>query len=167
MRAHLVLFEPETGLLRLRHAYSSQEVNEVTYSPGVGVTGQVFATGKSIIVEKLKDDKHFLSLLFNRTDEEMEKLAFISVPVLSPVEANPMTARDILGTLNVDTMGGDRDDLEWRCLFLEVVASLIANGSAYLQEEISRLWRVDSAVTLMQEDTGNYFFIFKSHAAFG
>ena len=161
MRAHLVLFEPETGLLRLRHAYSSQEVNEVTYSPGVGVTGQVFATGKSIIVEKLKDDKHFLSLLFNRTDEEMEKLAFISVPVLSPVEANPMTARDILGTLNVDTMGGDRDDLEWRCLFLEVVASLIANGSAYLQEEISRLWRVDSAVTLMQEDTGNYFLFSK------
>ncbi|MDE5682044.1 MAG: GAF domain-containing protein, partial [Mailhella sp.] len=161
MRAHLVLFEPETGLLRLRHAYSSQEVNEVTYSPGVGVTGQVFATGKSIIVEKLKDDKHFLSLLFNRTEEEMEKLAFISVPVLSPVEANPMTARDILGTLNVDTMGGDRDDLEWRCLFLEVVASLIANGSAYLQEEISRLWRVDSAVTLMQEDTGNYFLFSK------
>ncbi len=161
MRAHLVLFEPETGLLRLRHAYSSQEVNEVTYSPGVGVTGQVFATGKPIIVDKLKDDKHFLSLLFNRTDEEMEKLAFISVPVLSPVEANPMTARDILGTLNVDTMGGDRDDLEWRCLFLEVVASLIGNGSAYLQEELSRLWRLDSASTLMQEDEGDYFLFSK------
>lgn len=161
LRAHLVLFEPETGLLRLRHAYSAQEVNEATYSPGVGVTGQVFATGKSIIVEKLKGDEHFLSLLFNRTDEEMEKLAFISVPVLSPVEANPMTARDILGTLNVDTMGGDREDLEWRRLFLEVVASLIANGAAYLQEEISRLWRVDSATALTQEDDGNYFLFSK------
>lgn len=161
MRAHLVLFEPETGLLRLRHAYSAQEVNEATYSPGVGVTGQVFATGKSIIVEKMKGDEHFLSLLFNRTDEEMEKLAFISVPVLSPVEANPMTARDILGTLNVDTMGGDREDLEWRRLFLEVVASLIANGAAYLQEELSRLWRVDTATTLTQEDDGSYFLFSK------
>jgi len=160
LRAHLILFEPETGLLRLRFADSSQKVNEATYSPGVGVTGQVFTTGKSVIVEKMQNDPHFMSLLFSRTSEEMENLAFISVPVLAPIGSNPMNARNVIGTLNVDTRAKDKDILMLQCLFLEIVASFIANGVAYVQDEMSRLWRFDAAANSINNDVDDFFFSF-------
>lgn len=157
LRAHLVLYEPETGLLRLRFANASQEINEATYSPGVGVTGQVFTTGKPVIVEKMKDDSQFMSLLFTRTQEEMENLAFISVPVLAPLGSNPLNSRDVLGILNVDTPTQDPNLLKEQCLFLEIVASLIASGVAYLQDELSRLWRFDAASTFSDQDDDLFF----------
>ncbi|MBQ5728353.1 MAG: hypothetical protein IIV56_05470, partial [Mailhella sp.] len=64
LRPHLVLFDPETGMLRLSLADAQPREKHGGYAPGVGVTGQVFATGRSVIVEKLKGDKLFLSLLF-------------------------------------------------------------------------------------------------------
>ncbi len=160
LRAHLVLFEPETGLLRLRFADATQAVNEATYSPGVGVTGQVFAKGKPVIVEKMNDDPHFMSLLFSRTDEEMENLAFISVPVLAPIGSNPMHARDVIGTLNVDSASKDEDDLQRQCLFLETLAAFIANGVAHVQDEMSRLWRFDAASNGLDNEVHDFFFSF-------
>ena len=160
LRAHLVLFEPETGLLRLRFADSSQKVNEATYSPGVGVTGQVFATGKSVIIEKMQDNSLFMNLLFSRTDEEMENLAFISVPILAPIGSNSMNARDVIGTLNVDSTAQDKETLTQQCLFLEVVASYIANGVAHVQDEMSRLWRFDAASNVITNEADALFFSF-------
>lgn len=157
LRAHLVLFEPETGLLRLRLANTPQETNEATYSPGVGVTGQVFTTGKSVIVEKMKDDSQFMSLLFTRTQEEMENLAFISVPVLAPLGSNPMNSQDVLGVLNVDSPSQDPKILKEQCLFLELVASLIASGVAYLQDELSRLCRFDVATSRSEKESDLFF----------
>ncbi len=152
LRVHLVLFEPETGLLRLRSADRIQEANEATYSPGVGVTGQVFATGQAVIIEKISDDPHFLSLLFSRTTLEMEELAFISVPVLAPIGTNPMDGREVLGTLNVDSPVQDKNALEQQCLFLEVVASYIASLVAQVQDEISRIKRYEVASKVMSSD---------------
>ena len=160
LRAHLILFEPETGLLRLRFANSSQEVNEATYSPGVGVTGQVFATGKPVVVEKMQGDPHFMSRLFSRTNEEMENLAFISVPVLAPIGSNSMTARSVIGTLNVDTSIKDKEMLMHQSLFLGIVASYIANGVAYVQDEMSRLWRFDAASNFIDNEADDLFFSF-------
>lgn len=54
LRAHLVLFEPETGLLRLCLADAPPRASHGEYTPGVGVTGQVFATGKPVIVERMQ-----------------------------------------------------------------------------------------------------------------
>ena len=142
LRPHLVLFDPETGMLRLSLADTQPRANHANYAPGVGVTGQVFATGRSVIVEKLKGDSLFLSLLFERTDEEMERLSFISVPILAPAGDGPLSAREVIGTLNADTEFISREDLEKRRVFMEVVAALIANEAAYLQEELSRQRRL-------------------------
>ena len=90
-------------MLRLSLADTQPRANHANYAPGVGVTGQVFATGRSVIVEKLKGDSLFLSLLFERTDEEMERLSFISVPILAPAGDGPLSAREVIGTLNADT----------------------------------------------------------------
>ena len=138
LRPHLVLFDPETGMLRLSLADAQPREGHGGYAPGVGVTGQVFATGRPVIVEKLKGDKLFLSLLFERTDEEMERLSFISVPILAPSGEGPLSAREVIGTLNADTEFVSREDLETRRLFMEVAAAMIANEAAYMQEELSR-----------------------------
>ena len=145
LRPHLVLFDPETGMLRLSLAGTQPRANHASYAPGVGVTGKVFATGRSVIVEKLKGDSLFLSLLFERSDEEMERLSFISVPILAPAGDGPLSAREVIGTLNADTEFGSREDLELRRLFLEVAAALIANEAAYLQEELSHQRRLPSS----------------------
>lgn len=137
IRPHLVLFEPETGLLKLSLADPAHVAHDASYKPGVGVTGRVFATGQPVIVEKMKGHPLFSSLLFDRSDEELERLAFISVPILSSLSANPYDSRDVIGTLNADTPGGDRKELDWRKSFLEVVASMIAGEAAHLQDELS------------------------------
>ena len=154
LRPHLVLFDPGAGMLRLSLADTQPRANHANYAPGVGVTGQVFATGRSVIVEKLKGDSLFLSLLFERTDEEMERLSFISVPILAPAGDGPLSAREVIGTLNADTEFVSREDLEKRRVFMEVVAALIANEAAYLQEELSRQRRLPgrTATDLANED---------------
>lgn len=147
LRPHLVLFDPETGMLRLSLADAQPRKNHASYAPGVGVTGQVFATGRSVIVEKMKGDSLFLSLLFERSDEELERLSFISVPILAPTGEGTLSAREVIGTLNADTPFVSREDLELRRLFLEVAASLVANEAAYLQEDLSRQRRLPAQVS--------------------
>ncbi len=153
LRAHLILFEPETGLLCLRSADSFQDANKATYSPGVGVTGQVFTTGKPFIIPKISEDLHFKNLLFSRTKEEMENLAFISVPVLAPIGYNTMNARDVIGTLNVDSTAKNMQELEEQCLLLEIISSFIASSVAQVQDEISRIKRYEIASDVINLDT--------------
>ncbi len=135
LRPHLVLFDPETGQLRLSVADAQPRENHANYTPGVGVTGHVFATGHPVIVEKLKGDPLFLSLLFERTDQELEELSFISVPVLAPAGDGSMSMSEVIGTLNADTPFRSSRDLKLRCLFLETAASLIAYYSAFLRRK--------------------------------
>ncbi len=138
LRPHLMLFDPETGTLRLSVAGAQPKTHQASYAPGIGVTGQVFATGRPVIVKKMKGDKLFLCLLFDRSDKEMEELSFISVPILSPAEDNTVTAHEVIGTLNADTKFISAEDLEMRCLFLQTTAALIATEAAYRQDDLSR-----------------------------
>lgn len=144
LRAHLVLFEPETGQLRLSLADTPPSHEHAEYSPGEGVTGQVFATGRPVIVEHMRGHPLFMSRLFERTEADMDTLSFLSVPVLAPLgmSDSPLTAREVVGTLNADTTYISYEDLALRSLFLQVVASLIANEAAYLQEEMARQRRL-------------------------
>ena len=156
LRAHLVLFEPETGLLRLCLADAPPRASHGEYTPGVGVTGQVFATGKPVIVERMQGHPLFLSLLFERTEEELRALSFISVPILAPSGSGAaLSPGEVLGTLNADTRFLSREDLELRCLFLRVVAALIANEAAYLQEEMARQRRLPLGDGERDEDAAN------------
>ncbi|MCH5277293.1 MAG: sigma-54-dependent Fis family transcriptional regulator [Desulfovibrionaceae bacterium] len=143
LRAHLVLFEPETGLLRLSLADTPPRRQHADYSPGEGVTGQVFTTGTAVIVERMRDHPLFLSRLFERTDEELDSLSFLCVPVLAPAPGgSALAAREVIGTLNADTPFISREDLELRRAFLQAAAALIANEAAYLQEDMARQRRL-------------------------
>ncbi len=98
----------------------------------------MFATGKPVIVEKMQGHPLFLSLIFERSEEELRTLSFVSVPILAPAGSGAaLSPGEVIGTLNADTRFLSREDLELRCLFLQVVAALIANEAAYLQEEMA------------------------------
>lgn len=145
LRPHLVIFDPETRTLRLCVAGGAPRSERVVYEPGMGVTGQVFVTGKPVIVDCLKGHPVFLSKFFVRTDEELSSLAFLSVPVLAPQmswEPGREQARKVIGVLSVDTPRASREELERHRCFLEVVAGMIAAQATYLQDDMARQQRL-------------------------
>ena len=145
LRPHLVIFDPETRTLRLCVADGAPRSAQVVYEPGMGVTGQVFVTGKPVIVECLKGHPVFLSKFFVRTDDELSSLAFLSVPVLAPQlswEPGREQARKVIGVLSVDTPRASREELERQRCFLEVVAGMIAAQATYLQDDMARQQRL-------------------------
>lgn len=137
VRPHLVIFDPETRHLRLCVGETAPRAQQVVYAPGVGVTGQVFATGRAVIVECILGHPVFLCKFFERTAEEMARLAFISVPVFTG-KGPDSPDRHVVGVLSMDTPCAPRDELEVRCRFLEVVAGMISVQTAYIQEELAR-----------------------------
>lgn len=138
-RPHLVIFDPETRTLRLCVADAVPRNDDVTYEPGVGVTGQVFVSGRPIIVERLQDHPVFLSKFFARTPQELASLAFLCVPVLAPASGGQgREAPEVIGVLSVDTPCAPLSELQLHRFFLEAVAALIAAQAAHFQDELLR-----------------------------
>lgn len=133
MRVFLVIMDPESESLRLSLAHSPTRSLPATYTPGKGVVGQVYETGKAIIVPRIADNSEFLNKAFGRTPEELESLAFVSVPVTITRHG----VGEVLGALSTDLPIMDQEQLEKHREFLEVVADLIANQVAQLQEEMA------------------------------
>ncbi len=136
IRPNLVIFDPETKTLKLSLIHGQAKNAQTTYEPGQGVTGQVFSTGQPVIVPRMIEHPAFLNKAFGRSEKELSELAFICVPILGP--AQEQEGVEILGTLSVDTPCDAVTNLETICHFLEVVAGMVANQAAYLQEEMAR-----------------------------
>ena len=138
-RPHIVVQNPENGSLHLSMAEGQTSVPHLTYAPGKGITGQVFASGKPIIVDCMKSHPDFLNRLFERSEEQLRTLAFICVPVTTQKRSGePDSGRITVGTLSVDTPMADHEILELRCRLLEVVAALVGHQVACLQEDMVR-----------------------------
>ncbi len=136
IRPSLVIFDPETKTLKLSLMHGQPKNVQTTYEPGKGVTGQVFSTGQPVIVPRMIEHPAFLNRAFGRSEKELGELAFICVPVLAP--AKDQEGVEILGTLSVDTPTDEIPKLEALCRFLEVLAGMVANQAAYLQEDMAR-----------------------------
>lgn len=136
VRPHLVIFDPTAKALRLCLADTPPREQGAVYEPGVGITGQVFTLGRPVIVERLSDNPLFQNRFFSRTPEDMETLAFLSVPVLGRGD-DPSEGVEVLGVLSMDTPVAERTELEERCHFLEVVAGLIGTQVSYLHQEMA------------------------------
>ena len=133
-RPHIVVQDPESGELKLSLSYGPADAPEAAYEPGSGITGQVFAEGRPIIVSCMQGRPDFQNRLFGRSQEEMSRLAFICVPVR--VENGDQT--EVIGTLSADTPTATESELDLRCRFLETVATLVGRQVARLQEEMAR-----------------------------
>ena len=133
IRAFLVIRDQEDESLKLSLAYSPSKADNVSYTPGRGVVGQVFETGKTVVVQRMSDNKDFLNLAFGRSDAELARLSFICIPVVSRGRDKVET----LGVLSVDLPLLPANELEGHKAFLEVVSATIANQVAGLQEEMA------------------------------
>lgn len=149
-RAHIMVQHPENGSLHLSMTEGKACVPHLTYAPGRGITGQVFATGKPIIVECMKNHPDFQNRLFERNEEEMRHLAFLCVPVIlqKSRKGEEEAGKSVVGTLSADTPRADAAVLRRLCRFLEVVASLVGHQVACLQEDMLR----ESAHYTRQDD---------------
>ena len=133
VRAFLAIMDPESESLRLSLTHSPSKSDQVTYSPGQGVIGQVFETGKAVVVPRMSENKEFLNKAFGRPEEELASLAFVCVPIISRTSGEPET----LGTMSVDLPLMPLEALEDHRRLLEVAAAMIANQVARLQEEMA------------------------------
>lgn len=133
-RPHIVVQDPDSGELRLSLSYDQADAPEAAYAPGSGITGQVFAEGRPIIVSCMRGRADFKNRLFGRSEEEMARLAFICVPV--HVENGDKS--EVVGILSADTPTAPQDELDLRRHFLQTVATLVGRQVAWLQEELSR-----------------------------
>lgn len=135
-RPTIVIFDPETRTLKLSLTHTPTTVKSVEYAPGEGIIGQVFSSGQPVIAPRLNEHPAFLNKAYGRTEEELASLAFICVPVLGPEPDD--APGEVIGTLSVDSPQLDSDVLSGQAKFLQVVAGMIANQAAYMQEEMAR-----------------------------
>ena len=133
VRAFMVIMDPKTENLKLSLTYSPTQVDDVTYSPGRGIIGRVFDTGKAITIHRLSDDPEFLNKAFGRSEKELQKLGFICVPVINWGSDHA----EVIGALSVDVPLIPADDMAAHSQFLEVVAGIISGHVAQLQEEMA------------------------------
>ncbi len=133
-RPHIIVQDPESGNLRLSLFHGQADAPSASYAPGKGITGQVFTSGRPIIVPCMLEQQEFENRLFGRSKGEMAEMAFICVPVRVPSSEGS----DVVGVLSVDTARTPDDELARRCRFLETVAELVARQVAWLQEDMAR-----------------------------
>lgn len=136
-RPHIVVQNPENGNLHLSMAEGQVSVPHLTYAPGRGITGQVFASGRPVIVDCMKTHPDFMNRLFERSEEQLRSLAFLCVPVVTK-DRTGKHERVTVGTLSADTPMASPEVLRLRCRLLEVVADLVGHHVACLQEDMLR-----------------------------
>jgi len=117
----VMLLSPEGDGLRLEaaHGLNGQVQNGLCYRRGEGITGEVLASARPIIVPRVADEPRFRDRIYARGAAEKEKISFICVPITMGDE--------VIGTLAVDLPLAPAAVLQDRQQLLSIVASMIAN----------------------------------------
>jgi Nif-specific regulatory protein len=132
-RLALAIIHPQTKALKLSLSHDGSRQERDTYSPGQGISGQVMDSGKTMVLERIKDHPEFLNYA-GRTPEQLSNTSFICVPIHEqPKEGQE---RHVLGVLSVDLPLTTIEHLATQQLFLEIIATIIARQVAYLQEHM-------------------------------
>jgi Nif-specific regulatory protein len=120
-RGMISILSPDNSELTVDVArgISEKGTKKGKYRLGEGITGKVVATGKSILVPKIKDEPEFLNKTGARTNLERSNIAFLCVPIKS--------GDSVIGALSVDRVNsGSEDLLQEELRFLEAIADLIS-----------------------------------------
>ncbi len=118
----LTLLNNQTGEIQVNASYglSSKQKKLGKYLSGEGITGQVVAKGKAIIVPKVSEEPDFLNRTGIRDQFGMQETSFICVPIKDNQE--------VLGTLSVDHSYNPDYDLNEDVRLLSVVASMVSRS---------------------------------------
>ena len=82
-RGRLILYDDRRDELAVRYAYglTAAEMTRGRFKPGEGVTGRVFTTGETGIVQDVDDEPAYLGRTVDRGRLPSETVAFLAVPV--------------------------------------------------------------------------------------
>ena len=119
-RAVIALADASGELVQAQvtHGIEPARVERMRYRPDEGVTGQVFQTGRSVLLPKLGANPAFLNRSGARTALDLSEMAFFCVPIRD---------RDaVLGTLSADKDNRQLKDAEADLRLLEEIAQLLA-----------------------------------------
>ncbi len=122
LHSTLTLINRQTGEIQITASYglSSKQKKLGRYMTGEGITGQVAATGKPLVVPKVSAEPSFLNRTGVRDQFGSRETSFICVPIKE--------GTDILGTLAVDHQFVPDYDLQDDVRLLSVIASMICRS---------------------------------------
>ena len=135
LRGSLTLLDEETGELYIEASLDLPEEGRLArYQVGEGITGEVVATGRPMVVPDVAREPRFLHRTFRRGGHPADAVTFACVPILVDHRA--------VGALSVDLPHRPGDDTAPLVKFLHVVAALVAlrlKTQRPLEEENRRL----------------------------
>jgi Nif-specific regulatory protein len=152
MRCGMVtLLEPESGELLLSAVYRGDDepngVEPVRYRQGEGIIGTILEEGKTVIIEKVRDEPRFLSRL-NLYDDQH---GFIGVPI--------RVDNQLVGVLAAQPEEEEQALLTIKSRFMEMVANLVGQA-VRLSWEVERQQKdlAEERDRLKRVVRGNYGF---------
>jgi Nif-specific regulatory protein len=152
VRGAVALLDERTGDLHVRAGLGlAGDGQSIRYHLGEGITGQVAASGESIVVPEISQDARFLHRAASRRERRGGELSFVCVPIL--------LHRRPVGTLSIEIPHRPERDFERLLKFLRVVASMISQAvriHRLLETERQRL--VSENAQLRQELLQRYDF---------
>jgi Nif-specific regulatory protein len=152
IRSTVVLLDDQTGEVQLEAASGAvSQGRRVRYQAGEGITGEVMATGKPVVVPRVSREPRFLNRASDRPELAGQELTYIAAPIV-------LDARTV-GTVGIDLRFKPDRDYNRTAKFVGVVASMIAQAvriHRLIQAERQQL--VDENAHLRQELKERYDF---------
>jgi Nif-specific regulatory protein len=152
VRSTVVLLDEQTGEVQVEAASGAvPQGRRVRYQIGEGITGEVMATGKPIVVPRVSREPRFLNRAAERPELPAQELTYIAAPV-------SLEGRTV-GTVGIDLRFKADRDYTRTVKFVGVVASMIAQAvkvHRLIQAERQQL--VDENAHLRQELKERYDF---------
>lgn len=117
-RGTVMLLSPDGSELFVGAAprIQSAGLEEIRYRRGEGIIGSVVQTGTPAIVPQVSEEPRFINRIYKRG--KGEEVSFLCVPIV--------LGSEVVGTLSVDHLVEQPEELQEHCRFLEIVASMIA-----------------------------------------
>ena len=119
-RGTVSLLKPHTEelLIEIAHGISSEAKKLGHYTVGEGITGQVVATGKPMIIPKISEEPMFLNKTKSRPDKD--EISFVCVPI--------KIGKEIIGAFSVDKLYQADVSLDEDIRLLTIIASMIGQS---------------------------------------
>ncbi|PZP64722.1 MAG: sigma-54-dependent Fis family transcriptional regulator [Azospira oryzae] len=119
-RGRVVLPDAEGGQLAIRYAYglTEAEMRRGRYAVGEGITGRVYASGQTLIVQDIDAEPGFLCRAVERSRLPQETVAFLALPIEMD--------NQVAGVLGVHRLRHRNRQFAQDVQILRIVATLIA-----------------------------------------
>nr|WP_309474807.1 sigma 54-interacting transcriptional regulator [Dissulfurirhabdus thermomarina] len=126
-RGTVTIVNPRTGALEIEvaHGLSAEARRRGRYRIGEGITGQVVATGKPLVVPRISEEPRFLNRTRSRGDLHRKDISFLCVPI--------QAGRETIGALSVDRLFDGTVSFEEDLRLLTIISGLVAQTVSRLQ----------------------------------